>query len=50
MENGKIENVRSPKPLNHLIQNLSWVITPVTSPDMPRFKMVAASFGFQATM
>ena len=41
MEDGKIEGVRTPKPLNRLPQNLAWMITSAIWPNTPKFKPIA---------
>ena len=41
MENGKVESIRTPKPLNRLSQNMAWVIMAAMWPSKPKFKPIA---------
>jgi len=45
MENAKIVGVRTPKPLNRLSQNLTWVIMSAIWPRTLKFTVIAPSGG-----
>jgi len=50
MEQGKIGGIRTPKLLNHLSQNLAWVITSAIWPSKPKFKPIVPADGWNITL